>query len=255
MEGRHISGETSPEGTARLAGAGRPFTQKDCLTQSADSAIGRAIEILNRTLDPVSAEWLSSAGGTETERKSAEVRLHDLLQRIARGEVSRRSGHLGIAGPELDDLAHQAAAEAMVAITAKLGQFRGESRFTTWAYMFAMFEVSTKIGRHFLRNPNLSMDAEDRDRLPDRFGFEPAEESEWRELVAGLHRAVDGSSLSGNAESSSPSSSMESPSMPWSRNSIQIAMPSTSRFSMPGVSYGEPLSLTVIWELRNLRGS
>jgi len=159
--------------------------------QSADSGIGRATEILNRTLDPVSAEWLSLLGGTETERKSAEVRLHDLLLRIARGEVSRRSGRLRIGGPELDDLAHQAAADAMVAITAKLGQFRGERRFTTWAYKFVMFEVSTKIGWYFWRNPNLSMDAEDWDRLRDRFGFEPAEESEWRELVAGLHRAVD----------------------------------------------------------------
>jgi RNA polymerase sigma-70 factor (ECF subfamily) len=159
--------------------------------QSADSAMGRAIENLNRTLDPVSAEWLSSLGGTEAERKAAQVKLHGLLLRIARGEVNRRSGRLRISGRELDDLAHQAAADALVAITAKLGQFRGESRFTTWAYKFVMFEVSTKIGRHFWRNPNLSMDAEDWDRLPDRFGFDPADESEWRELVTGLHRAVD----------------------------------------------------------------
>jgi RNA polymerase sigma-70 factor, ECF subfamily len=159
--------------------------------QSADSAMGRAIEILNPTLNPVSAEWLSSLGGSEAERAAAQVKLHSLLLRIARAEVSRRSGHLRVGGPELDDLAHQAAADAMVAITAKLGQFRGESLFTTWAYKFVMFEVSTKIGRHFWRNPNLSMDAEDWDRLPDRFGFEPADESEWRELVAGLHRAVD----------------------------------------------------------------
>ena len=145
----------------------------------------------NRALDPVTAEWLSSLGGTEPERKAAEVRLHGLLLRIARGEVSRRSGYLRIAGPELDDLAHQAAADAIVAILAKLRQFRGESRFTTWAYKFVIFEVSTKIGRHFWRNPNLSMDAEDWERLPQRFGFEPADESEWRDLLAGLHRAVD----------------------------------------------------------------
>jgi RNA polymerase sigma-70 factor, ECF subfamily len=29
------------------------------------------------------------------------------------------------------------------------------------------------------------------DRLPDRFGLDPARESEWRELVAELRRAVD----------------------------------------------------------------
>jgi RNA polymerase sigma-70 factor (ECF subfamily) len=35
------------------------------------------------------------------------------------------------------------------------------------------------------------LDAEDWDRLPGRFGFEPAQESEWRDLLAALRRAVD----------------------------------------------------------------
>ena len=143
------------------------------------------------SLDPDSAEWLGALVGTDSERQSAQVRLHARLLRIARSEVHRRSSHLRVGGPELDDMAHQAAADAMVAITAKLGQFRGESRFTTWAYRFVIFEVSTKIGRHFWRNPTVAMDAEDWDRLPDRFGLDPARESEWRDLMAALHRAVD----------------------------------------------------------------
>ena len=61
---------------------------------------------------------------------------------IARAEVNRRSGRLRISGPELDDLAYRSAADALLAITAKLDQFRGESRFTTWAYKFVMFEGS-----------------------------------------------------------------------------------------------------------------
>ena len=51
--------------------------------------------------------------------------------------------------------------------------------------------MSTKIGRHFWRRPDVRLDAEDWDRLPGRFGFEPAQESEWRDLLAALHRAVD----------------------------------------------------------------
>lgn len=78
-----------------------------------------------------------------------------------------------------------------MAVTGKLGQFRGESRFTTWACKFAIFEVSAKIGRHFWRHPAVPLDAEDWDRLPGRFGFEPARESEWRDLLAALRRAVD----------------------------------------------------------------
>jgi len=118
-------------------------------------------------------------------------RLHELLVRVARAEVARRGPRVRITGPELDDLACQAAADALMAITGKLGQFRGESRFTTWACKFAIFEVSAKIGRHFWRHPAVPLDAEDWDRLPDRFGLDPAQEAEWRDLAAALRRAVD----------------------------------------------------------------
>ena len=69
-----------------------------------------------------------------------------------------------------------------MAITQKAGQFRDESRFTTWAYTFVVFEVSAKLGCHFWRHPTRPLDAESWDRLPDRFGFDPARESEWRDL-------------------------------------------------------------------------
>ena len=142
-------------------------------------------------LDAESAEWLRALAGSGSRQEAALARLHAMLVRIAHGEVRRRGPRLTITGPELDDLAYQAAADALVAITGKLGQFRGESRFTTWAYKFVIFEVSAKIGRHFWHHPNIPFDAEDWDRLPDRFGFDPAQEAEWRDLLAALHRAVD----------------------------------------------------------------
>ena len=142
-------------------------------------------------LDAESAEWPRALAGTGPEREEALARLHALLVRIARGEVARRFPRLQLSGPELDDLAYQAAADALVAITSKLGQFRGESRFTTWAYKFVILEVSAKIGRHFWRHPGVRLDAEDWERLPDRFGFDPAQQAEWRDLLAALHRAVD----------------------------------------------------------------
>ncbi len=95
-----------------------------------------------------------------------------MLVRITQGEVCRRGPRLRVTGPELDDLAYQAAADALLAITGKLGQFRGEIRFMTWAYKFVIFEVSAKIGRHSWRHPGVPLDAEDWDRLPDRFGFD-----------------------------------------------------------------------------------
>ena len=76
-------------------------------------------------------------------------------------------------------------------VVRKVGEFRGESRFTTWACKFAIFEVSTKVGRHFWQRPTVAMDGEDWDRLPDRFGLDPARAAEWRDVVAALRRAVD----------------------------------------------------------------
>ena len=39
-------------------------------------------------------------------------------------------------------------------MTAKLDGYRGASRFTTWAYGFAVFEVSVKLRRHALARPH-----------------------------------------------------------------------------------------------------
>ena len=129
--------------------------------------------------------------GAGPAREAALARLHELLLRIARGEVARRGLRLQVTGPELDNLAYQAAGEALLAITSKIGQFRGENRFTTWAYKFVIFDVSAKIGRHFWRNPGVPLDAEEWGRLPGHFGFDPAHWAEWRDLLAALRRAVD----------------------------------------------------------------
>ncbi len=141
--------------------------------------------------DEESAEWLRTLGGAGVEREAAVERLHAILLRVAGSEVRRRAPRLRLAGPELDDVAHQAAADALLAVIAKLGEFRGESRFTTWAYKFAVLEVSAKLGRHFWRNPGVSLEGEDWERLPDRFGFDPAERCERHDLLATLRRAVD----------------------------------------------------------------
>jgi RNA polymerase sigma-70 factor (ECF subfamily) len=142
-------------------------------------------------LAPDSVGWLEALADDSPRRDVALGELHAMLLRAARRETARRGPQLRITGSELDDLAYQAAADALVAITAKLGQFRGESRFTTWAYKFVIFEVSAKVGRHFWRNPGKPLDAEDWDRLPDRFGFDPAEQTQLRDMLAAVRHAVE----------------------------------------------------------------
>ncbi len=142
-------------------------------------------------LDDESAGWLRRLGADGGDRQAAERELHARLVRIALTEVRRRSVSSPVTGPELDDVAHQAAGDAMFAILAKLGDFRGESRFTTWAYRFVILEVSSKLGRHYWRNPPVALDAGQWERLPDRFGIDPAGHAEAAGVLAEVRRVVD----------------------------------------------------------------
>jgi len=115
------------------------------------------------------------------------ARLHDLLLRAARHELQRRRG--GLAGPELDDLAQQCADDATMNVLARLDDFRGLSRFTTWAYKFAIFEVSGKLARHAWRHHPPS--EQDWERLPDALTPRPGEAAERREQLAALAQAIE----------------------------------------------------------------
>jgi RNA polymerase sigma-70 factor, ECF subfamily len=90
-------------------------------------------------------------------------------------------------------MAQQAADDAMLAIIRKLGEFRGESQFTTWAYKFVVLEVSAQLGRRFRRHSSIQIGDETWDRIPDRLGIDPARHAESAELVEALHAAVAGS--------------------------------------------------------------
>jgi RNA polymerase sigma-70 factor (ECF subfamily) len=142
--------------------------------------------------DEDSAGWVRALSGTGAERDVACDRLHEMLARAALREVRRRATRSPVTGPALTDVAHQAASDAMVAILAKLATFRGESRFTTWAYRFVVLEVAGKLGRHYWRYPDVALDREEWERLPDRLGLDPGTHAESAELVAAVRRAVDG---------------------------------------------------------------
>ncbi len=142
-------------------------------------------------LDEESSVWLRRLGVAGAERAVAERELHARLVRIALAEVRRRSSGTPVTGRELDDVGQQAADDAMVAILAKLDDFRGESKFTTWAYRFVILEVSSKLGRHYWRHPPVALDAGQWELLPDRFGIDPARHAEAAAVFAEVRRVVD----------------------------------------------------------------
>jgi len=145
-----------------------------------------------RELDVESRAWIEQLQATDVERARALDRLHDLLLRAARAEAHRRRHRYPeIAGVELDDLCRQAADDAVVAVTAKLDGYRGASRFTTWAYAFAVFEVSVKLRRHAWRRGGIPTADDDTtwDRLAERAGTAEAG-AESAELLRALRRAI-----------------------------------------------------------------
>src|ERR1700744_3536175 len=152
--------------------------------------------------DDASAEWLSALTGTGAAREAGLARLHGLLVRVAVRELRRREAGAWVSGRELDDLAHQAADDAMMAILGKLGSFRGEAGFTTWASRFAVLEVSSKLGRHYWRQqPAEHLAAEDWDRLPGRLGAGPGGDAGHADLVRGGPRGLRKTGTGGRAGS------------------------------------------------------
>ena len=144
-----------------------------------------------RSFDAESASWVEQLTGSARDRESSGRALHDLLLRAARREVRRRGASSAVSGRELDDLAEQAADDATCAVLAKVDQFRGESRFTTWAYRFVVLEVSHKVGRHFWRQPRATLAEADWDRLPDVLGTPPDQAAELADLTRAVRRAVE----------------------------------------------------------------
>lgn len=142
--------------------------------------------------DPASRRWVEQLHPDHPRHQQAVERLHDVLRRAALHELHRRRVQLpGLAGPEFDDVAQQCADDALVSILARIGDFKGLSRFTTWAYKFAIFEVSSKLARHaWQRHPPSREDLEPAE-LPDALAPRPSEQSERREQLAVLRKAIE----------------------------------------------------------------
>lgn len=141
--------------------------------------------------DETSQSWVSGIRSTGVGHDDCIARFHTVLLRVAHFEVFRSAGSLGLAGPELDHIAQQARDDALMAIKAKIGDFRGERRFTTWAYRFVMFEVSAKMGRHFWRHRPAELDDGAWERLPDTLAVAPDARAEDRELFGVLRKAIE----------------------------------------------------------------
>ena len=104
-------------------------------------------------LDAESQAWWHRLHGCDPVRTDAIEELHERLQREARFHVCRRVSTLSaFPRSDIDDLATQAADDALIALLRKLDDYRGESQFMTWARRFAALDAHVSVRRRLGRD-------------------------------------------------------------------------------------------------------
>jgi RNA polymerase sigma-70 factor (ECF subfamily) len=141
-------------------------------------------------MDADSEEWLRCLRADGTERDAAIARLHNLLLRAAHFEVARRRPALPhLRGGELDDIATEAADDALVSVLRRLDDFRGASRFTTWAYKFALLEAAVRLRKRAWQGREILLEPEAWTVFSSA-GLGPDAEAEQSELLVAVRSAI-----------------------------------------------------------------
>jgi len=144
-----------------------------------------------RRLDGESATWLARLQPGSQGYDAGVKDLHVLLLKAARFEVHRRRAALGHLGDsDHEDLVQQSADDALMAVLRKLSDFRGESRFTTWAYKFALLEAAVKVRRRAWQGREVQLEPESWSTIADRLQT-PHEDLESRELIGAIQQAIE----------------------------------------------------------------
>jgi RNA polymerase sigma-70 factor (ECF subfamily) len=140
--------------------------------------------------DAESRSWLRDLRAPGAVRQDAVERLHALLLRAARFEVARRRPTLPhLRGNELDEIALEAANDALMSVLGRLDDFRGASRFTTWVYKFALLEAAVKLRKRAWQGREVPLEPETWGLFASG-GLGPEAEAEQGELLAVLREAI-----------------------------------------------------------------
>ena len=141
-------------------------------------------------LDGDSHDWPRSLRSAGRKGEEAIAQVHALLLRAARFEVARRTPGLPhLRGDELNDIANEAADDALVSVLRRLDDFRGDSHFSTWVYKFALLEAAAKLRKRSWQARELPIEPEAWSLFAD-LGVGPDAQVEQRELIDALQEAI-----------------------------------------------------------------
>lgn len=140
--------------------------------------------------------WLRALSQPGENQREALETLRDYLLRVVLVYLrDHRSEMIYLSPGEIRQFAEDMAQESLLSIRANLDSFRGESKFTTWAYRFAVNQVATEL--RLRRYSNLSLDEILEQKEPlfnqlirDTQGLDPELETERRHLLNLLREII-----------------------------------------------------------------
>ncbi len=161
--------------------------------RSATAPMVRVMEPVTREpgVGEESARWLRELRDEGPTHEAAVARLHELLLKGARFEVARRRRLLPhLRGDEFDDIALESADDALVSVLRRLDDFRGDSRFTTWAYKFALLEAAVKLRKRAWQGREVPLEPESWSAFSST-SPQPQASAEQRELLAAVRDGIE----------------------------------------------------------------
>lgn len=138
---------------------------------------------------PDDETWVADLAASGAAGADAVRRLHDTLLRATRHQVWRLRGQVPGAGPgDLEDLAQQAADDALVAVLRQLPGWQRRSRFTTWVFKFGVLHAGVAVRRQAWRHREVQLP--DTTVVVDRAAT-PEDVAEAGQLVHAVHEAIE----------------------------------------------------------------
>jgi RNA polymerase sigma-70 factor (ECF subfamily) len=133
-------------------------------------------------------QWVARLTTAGPVRDEAVERLHELMVRAARHQVSRMPMAVDLGAARRDELVHTAADEATMAVLSRLDTFEGRSRFTTWAYKFGILCAGVEVRRAAWRGRTIEL--HDVPEPAEAAAASPEAYSEGRDLARALREAM-----------------------------------------------------------------
>ncbi len=142
------------------------------------------------------SEWVRELRAGGEEQAAALDALRAYLVRAARYALHRSRLRLAHNALDLDQLAEDCAQDALLAILGRLPEFRGDSRFTTWVYKFAINMALSAARRESRKSVSLDTLLEATSHqgwLPEAEAFpgDPERTAHRAEAWAAIHTIMD----------------------------------------------------------------